>query len=147
MTRIRNLRKISHFKVASYLRISVEEERQEKESNSIVNQRKLIADFICCRSDLSLAKEYVDDGYTGTNFERPGFREMLQDAAAGIINCIVVKDLSRFGREHIETEKYIVQVFKRMGVRFIADCFGRGRRGRSRHRFHRKGDLSLAGGR
>ena len=122
MTRTRNLRKISNFKAASYLRISVEEERQEKESNSIVNQRKLIADFICSRSDLSLAKEYVDDGYTGTNFDRPGFREMLQDAASGIINCIVVKDLSRFGREHIDTEKYIVRVFKRMGVRFIAIC-------------------------
>lgn len=122
MTRTRNLRKISTFKVGQYLRISVEEERREKESNSITNQRKLVDDFVRNKSDMVFVKEYVDDGYTGTNFDRPGFREMFQDAIDGVINCIVVKDLSRFGREHIDTEKYIIRVFRRMGVRFIAIC-------------------------
>lgn len=117
-----NLRKISTFKVGEYLRISVEEEKREKESNSITNQRKLVDDFVRNQSDMIFIKEYVDDGYTGTNFERPGFQEMLRDAMDGLINCIVVKDLSRFGREHIDTEKYIVRVFRRMGVRFIAIC-------------------------
>ena len=124
MNKRRNLRKISTFKVGEYLRISVEEEKREKESNSIINQRKLVDDFVRNQSDMIFIKEYVDDGYTGTNFGRPGFQEMLQDAMDGIINCIVVKDLSRFGREHIDTEKYIVRVFRRMGVRFIAICDG-----------------------
>ena len=122
MNRTRNLRRITTFKVGEYLRISVEEERREKESNSITNQRKLVDDFVRNRSDMVFVKEYVDDGYTGTNFDRPGFQELLQVAIDGVINCIVVKDLSRFGREHIDTEKYIVRVFKRMGVRFIAIC-------------------------
>ena len=122
MNKTRHLSRISTFLVGEYLRISVEEERREKESNSITNQRKLVDDYVKHQSNMVFVKEYVDDGYTGTNFERPGFQEMLQDAIDGVINCIVVKDLSRFGRSHIDTEQYIVRVFKKMGVRFIAIC-------------------------
>ena len=65
-------------------------------------------------------KEYVDDGYTGTNFNRPGFRSMLSDLQKGIINCILVKDLSRFGRNYLDAGKYVQQIFPNMGIRFIA---------------------------
>lgn len=120
MSRVRNLRKINTFTVGMYLRISVEEERREKESNSITNQRKLLNDYIQKHEDMILVKEYVDDGFSGTNFERPAFKEMLQDIADGMINCVIVKDQSRFGREHIGTELYIRQIFIELGVRFIA---------------------------
>lgn len=122
MARTRNLKRITTFNVGLYLRISVEEERREKESNSITNQRKLLSDYVRSNHDMVFVKEYIDDGFTGTNFERPGFKTMIQDAMDGKINCIIVKDLSRFGREHIDTERYIIRVFRDMGVRFIAVC-------------------------
>ena len=65
-------------------------------------------------------KRYADDGYTGTNFERPGFKRMMEDIKSGKINCIIVKDLSRLGRNYIEMGKYLEQIFPMMGIRFIA---------------------------
>ena len=69
---------------------------------------------------MHLVEEYADDGYTGTNFERPGFKRMMEDIKSGKINCIIVKDLSRLGRNYIEMGKYLEQIFPMMGIRFIA---------------------------
>ena len=69
---------------------------------------------------MKFAGEYKDDGWTGTNFDRPDFKRMLEDVKSGRINCIVVKDLSRFGRDYILCGKYIEKVFPQLGVRFIA---------------------------
>lgn len=104
---------------AAYLRLSIED-GDKAESNSIGNQRELIRDFAAERPGLHLVEEYADDGYTGTNFERPGFKRMMEDIKSGKINCIIVKDLSRLGRNYIEMGKYLEQIFPMMGIRFIA---------------------------
>ena len=106
-------------RAAAYLRLSIED-GDKAESNSIGNQRELIRDFAAERPGLYLVEEYADDGYTGTNFERPGFKRMMEDIKSGKINCIVVKDLSRLGRNYIEMGKYLEQIFPMMGIRFIA---------------------------
>ena len=106
-------------RAAAYLRLSIED-GDKAESNSIGNQRELIRDFAAERPELHLVEEYADDGYTGTNFERPGFKRMMEDIKSGKINCIIVKDLSRLGRNYIEMGKYLEQIFPMMGIRFIA---------------------------
>lgn len=78
-------------RAAAYLRLSIED-GDKAESNSIGNQRELIRDFVAERPKLHLVGEYADDGYTGTNFERPGFTQMMEDIKSGKINCIIVKD-------------------------------------------------------
>lgn len=78
-------------RAAAYLRLSIED-GDKAESNSIGNQRELIRDFAAERPGLHLLEEYADDGYTGTNFERPGFKRMMEDIKSGKINCIIVKD-------------------------------------------------------
>lgn len=93
-------------RAAAYLRLSIED-GDKAESNSIGNQRELIRDFAAERPGLHLIEEYADDGYTGTNFERPGFKRMMEDIKSGKINCIIVKDLSRLGRNYIESENLI----------------------------------------
>ena len=103
----------------SYVRLS-QDDGDKEESNSIVNQKNLIRDFMHKHPEFTLVKEYADDGYSGVNFDRPAFQEMMDDVKAGRINCIIVKDLSRFGRNYIETGKYLEQVFPFLGVRFIA---------------------------
>ena len=92
-------------RAAAYLRLSIED-GDKAESNSIGNQRELILDFAAERPGLHLVEEYADDGYTGTNFERPGFKRMMEDIKSGKINCIIVKDLSRLGRNYIEIEDF-----------------------------------------
>lgn len=104
---------------ASYVRLS-QDDGDKEESNSIVNQKNLIRDFMHKHPEFTLVREYADDGYSGVNFDRPAFQEMMDDVKAGRINCIIVKDLSRFGRNYIETGKYLEQVFPFLGVRFIA---------------------------
>lgn len=104
---------------SSYARLS-QDDGDKEESNSIVNQKSLIRDFMRKHPEFTLVKEYSDDGYSGVNFDRPAFQEMMADVKAGRINCIIVKDLSRFGRNYIETGKYLEQVFPFLGVRFIA---------------------------
>lgn len=94
---------------ASYARLS-QDDGDKEESNSIVNQKSLIRDFMRKHLEFTLVKEYSDDGYSGVNFDRPAFQEMMADVKAGRINCIIVKDLSRFGRNYIETGKYLEQV-------------------------------------
>lgn len=93
--------------------------RQRDESNSITNQRDLIHDYIARHPDLELCMEGYDDNYTGTNFDRPHFQEMMRAIEEGKIDCIVVKDLSRFGREHIDMDRYLKR-FPAQNVRFIA---------------------------
>lgn len=90
------------------------------ESNSIVNQRELIEQYIGNKSDLQLVDYYIDDGYSGTNFNRPGFRRLLQDMKNKRINCIIVKDLSRFARSHIEADMYFENIFPALNIRFIS---------------------------
>ena len=107
------------FHVAVYIRLS-KEDGDKAESDSIGNQRKLIADFLKGKEELILHDIYVDDGFSGTNFERPAFRRMMADIEAGKVNCVVVKDLSRFGRDYIDTGKYLERYFPDNDVRFIS---------------------------
>lgn len=102
-----------------YLRIS-REDGDKAESDSIANQRDLVYAFLEKHSEITLRKIRIDDGYTGVNFDRPGFIAMMESVKNGEINCIIVKDLSRLGRNFIETGKYIERIFPFMGVRFIA---------------------------
>ena len=112
------------FKAAIYLRLSQDDEKYDKgfkaESNSISNQRLQIKDFIDKNEDMEFAGEYADDGYSGINFERPAFKKMMEDAITGSINCIIVKDLSRFGRDYIDSGRYLQRVFPSLDIRFIA---------------------------
>lgn len=90
------------------------------DKNSIANQVEFIKDKMEKYSDVIFAKAYTDKGYTGTNFDRPGFADLISDMHNGIIDCIVVKDLSRFGRNYLETGYYLEKVFANMKVRFIS---------------------------
>lgn len=109
----------SVYRAAIYIRLS-KEDGDKQESNSITNQRELIYGFLRNKPDIQVCSERVDDGYSGINFDRPGIMRLLEEVKAGEINCIVVKDLSRFGRNYIETGRYIQQIFPFLGVRFIA---------------------------
>lgn len=108
----------------AYKRLSREDEiaavGARNESNSISNQRDLIQKFVKSHPEIEIVKEYADDGFSGVDFERPAFRQMIEDMKAGIINCVIVKDLSRFGRNYIEVGKYLEEIFPVYGVRFIA---------------------------
>lgn len=106
------------FDVGNYLRLSVDSDYTG--SDSLQNQRKLAQEYVRGCPDLNIVREYVDDGKTGTDFSRPAFTRMIADLKAGIINCVLVKDLSRFGREYIEAGNYIEKVFPFLGVRFIS---------------------------
>lgn len=90
------------------------------ESNSIGSQRNMIRSFVREQADMELYDIYVDDGFSGSNYDRPEFKRMMSDIEAGKVNCVVVKDLSRFGRDYIETGRYLERVFPALGVRFIA---------------------------
>ena len=94
--------------------------KDKAESDSIVNQRALVQEFLKAHPDIQLYKEKVDDGFSGVSFERPAFKEMLEDIKTGRVNCVIVKDLSRFGRDYIEAGRYIEKIFPYLGVRFIA---------------------------
>ena len=107
------------YQAISYTRLSYTNEK-ENESNSITNQKALIRDFVKKHSDIEIVSEKVDDGYTGILFDRPAFQEMMEEIRAEKVNCIIVKDLSRFGRDYIQTGKYLRQILPSLGVRFIA---------------------------
>lgn len=107
------------FRTAAYVRLSMEDSGKI-DGYSLQNQKDLLMSFINDHSDLHLYKMYVDNGYTGTRFERPAFDEMMQDMKAGLINCIVVKDLSRLGRNYLEAGNYLEQIFPFFKVRFIS---------------------------
>ena len=106
-------------KFASYLRLSIED-GDKAESNSISNQRVLVKSYTENHPDIHIVQEYVDDGYTGTNFDRPGFKKMISDIEEGKINGVIVKDLSRFGRDHIGVGKFLERIFPTIGIRFVA---------------------------
>lgn len=107
--------------IAIYLRLS-DEDGEQGESNSIKNQRILLREYIQRNPEFSgmIIEEFVDDGYSGTNYDRPGFQRMLKRAREGKIQVILVKDLSRLGRNTIETQEYIEKVFPFLGVRLVA---------------------------
>jgi DNA invertase Pin-like site-specific DNA recombinase len=109
---------------ALYLRLSKEDGRRggrvSDESNSIKNQRDLLLDFAQGNPDICVARIFADDGATGADFDREAFRSMIGLIESGGINCVVVKDFSRLGRDHIETGKYIERYFASKNVRFIS---------------------------
>lgn len=108
--------------VALYMRLSREDDDVKDESNSITNQRKLLLGFLKKKQEFADVPtvQFVDDGYSGTGFERPGFMEMMDRVKKGKIQCVIVKDFSRFGRDYIELGDYIEHIFPFMQVRFIA---------------------------
>lgn len=110
---------MNKYKVAVYMRLS-RDDGDDRESESIENQRDIIESYIEGKDDLEKFSEYVDDGYTGTNFNRPGFKRMLEDIENGAVNCIITKDLSRFGRDHIDTGYYLERFFPMNNIRYIA---------------------------
>lgn len=110
-------------KIAMYLRLSIEDKKKGMdESNSIANQRKLITDYIAGRPELAGNDvcEYCDDGFSGTNLERPGMKKLLETVKSRQIQCIIVKDMSRFSRDYIELGTYLNQIFPFLGIRFIS---------------------------
>lgn len=107
------------YKVAVYVRLS-RENKEDLESNSLSNQKKICMAYLEKQPDMQYCQTYMDNGMTGTNFARPGFQRMLDDIEKNLINCIVVKDLSRFGRNFIETSMYLDLKFPEWGVRLIA---------------------------
>ncbi|MCI8938225.1 MAG: recombinase family protein [Lachnospiraceae bacterium] len=112
------------YHTAIYLRLSREDgdvaEGNRLVSNSISNQKALIMDFLKSHTEIEVHSVYADDGYSGVNFDRPEFMRMVADMRAGEIDCIVVKDLSRLGRNYLEAGDYLEKIFPFFGVRFIA---------------------------
>lgn len=111
----------SFYKVGLYIRLSESDEDKtyESESESITNQRNLLLDYVKT-SGFTLIDEYVDDGFTGTNFDRPAFQRMLKDIESGRINCVITKDLSRLGRDYIQCGYYVEQYFPQKKIRYIS---------------------------
>ncbi|MCD8007020.1 MAG: recombinase family protein [Oscillospiraceae bacterium] len=109
----------SVYRTAIYLRLS-RDDGDKAESDSIANQRKLLEDYLFGRSEFRLVGEYVDDGYSGSSFERPAWKRLYEDLESGTVNCIIVKDLSRFGRNYIEVGRYLQMIFPVLGVRLVA---------------------------
>lgn len=106
-------------KTAVYIRLS-KEDGDKEESDSVASQREIIKEFLKLHPELELYDYYIDDGCTGTDFERSGFERMKRDIEAGIVKCVVVKDLSRFGRNYADGGYYIDDFFVRHAVRLIA---------------------------
>lgn len=117
---------LKRYIIALYIRLSSADrdksENGKDESDSITAQRDMLRNFVAARPEFAGAEiiEFCDDGRTGTNFERTGVSKMLDAAKLGQINCIIVKDLSRFGRDYIEVGDYLEQIFPFLGIRFIA---------------------------
>nr|WP_317360215.1 recombinase family protein [uncultured Tyzzerella sp.] len=111
-----------NYVIASYLRISDEDKYKKDESNSIINQRNLIKNFINNNNELKNCNfiEYIDDGYSGFDFKRPSVSKLFEDIKKNKVNCIIVKDLSRFGRNYIEVINYLENIFPYLNIRFIA---------------------------
>ncbi len=102
-----------------YLRLSVIDNGRE-ECDSIENQEKIIREYLKQKPDIRIHRVYIENGFTGTSFNRPVFNELLRDIEAGEINCVVVKDLSRFGRHALDATDYITNIFPQQDVRFIS---------------------------
>jgi len=107
------------WKAAEYLRISREDVDKE-ESDSIGTQKDITHEYVEHNDDIVFVDEYVDDGWSGTNFSRPDFERMMEDIKRGTINCIIVKDLSRLGRNYILVGQYLEMIFPLFNIRFIS---------------------------
>lgn len=109
------------YQVGIYIRLSKEDLRKEKEqeSESIIHQRSLIKNYLK-EHHLTITKEYVDDGFSGTTFDRPAFQELIKDIEAKKINMVITKDLSRLGRDYIKCGYYIEEYFPMMNVRYVS---------------------------
>jgi len=112
------------YRAGLYLRLSkedIDKEASAKDtSDSIVHQRDLVLDFIKNRDDIEAVDEFIDDGFSGVDFQRPAFLRLIREIEAGNIDCVICKDLSRFGRNYIEAERYLEQMFPDKNIRFIA---------------------------
>ena len=106
-------------RVAIYIRLS-REDGDKEESSSVTNQRSIITRFINEQKNFVVYEEYVDDGWTGANFNRPAFKRMMQDIEDGKIDCVITKDLSRLGRDYIDTGYYVQKFFPEKKIRYIA---------------------------
>ena len=117
-------KRLERYDTALYLRLSKEDgdvaSGSKNESNSIANQKSLIMDYLQSRPEFWVVSVREDDGFSGTDFNRPAFQAMMEDVKKGVINCIIVKDLSRFGRNYIEVGRYLEKLFPMLGIRFIA---------------------------
>ena len=116
---------VETYKTIIYIRLSDADDKSAAkggtgESDSVANQRKLIYDWLKNHPEIEVVSEKVDDGFSGILFDRPAFKEMMNEIEAGKVNCCVCKDLSRLGREHVEMGRYLRRVFPAYGVRFIA---------------------------
>jgi len=107
------------YKAALYIRLS-SEDGDKQESNSVTSQRKILSKYVEGLPDTEIYEYYIDDGYSGTSFDRPAFKKMMEDVYAGNVNCVIVKDLSRFGRNYSQASYYVDEIFKPLKVRFIA---------------------------
>lgn len=111
----------SKWNVALYIRLSVQD-GDKAESNSIVNQKELLDMFLKNKKELTFYNYYIDDGFSGTNFERPAFKKMMEDVELGLVNTIIVKDISRLGRNFIEMGNLVQNIFLVKNIRFISVC-------------------------
>lgn len=114
---------IKYYNVAVYLRLSRDDgdiNGIKVESNSISSQREMIRSYVSEHEELRIFDIYIDDGWSGTNFDRPEFKRMMSDIESGKVNCVIVKDLSRLGRDYIEAGRLIQKTFPAFSVRFIA---------------------------
>ena len=111
--------KTKSFRVGLYIRLS-REDGDKEESSSVTNQREILKRYVSEQENFFIVKEYVDDGWTGTNFDRPKFKEMIEDIEAGIIDTVITKDLSRLGRERLGVGHYTEIYFPEHNVRYIA---------------------------
>ena len=118
ITAVETTPEATHYNAAAYIRLSADAKR--KPGDSLTTQRNMIENFIAAAPDINLVQVYTDNNATGTNFDRPAFQRMLADAESGKINCIIVKDLSRFGRNAIDSGYYIEKYLPSLNVRFIA---------------------------
>lgn len=107
------------YKVAMYIRLSKEDEDKKEESESVTNQRSLINGFIK-ENRLNLIETYIDDGISGTTFNRPSFNRLVEDINNKKINMVITKDLSRLGRDYIQTGYYLEKFFPEKRVRYIS---------------------------
>lgn len=112
------------WKAALYIRLS-KEDGDKGESNSVVTQREILKEYVKQQDNTEIVDFYIDDGWSGTNFNRPSFQRMMQDIYNGVVNCVIVKDLSRLGRNYTDAGYYIDNIFVKYNVRFIAlnNCF------------------------
>ena len=108
------------YNVAIYVRLSIEDKYYKNGTDSLATQEEMALEYLKDKADMKLYKVYSDNGETGSNFERQGFQDMMYDVYNGKVNCIIVKDLSRFGREYIEMGDYLEKIFPLIGVRFIS---------------------------